>query len=137
VNVVATPFRPPTNRDLAQGAVVWRYVRAASQGPAMEYTFEESREHPKPDVGYPRYSFLKAPGDSEGRLFLCGVTCNLRDEKEIIPMTMRMTYFVPIPPGSKVKVYDQKTGKEKYNTITKSGSGWEMTTQTSEPPATH
>ena len=136
-NVVASLFRPPTNRDTAQGGTVWRYVGATSHGSASECTFEESRENPKPDVSYPKYTFLKAPGDSDGRLFLCGVTANLRDDAGIIPISVRLTYLVPVPAGSKIQVFDKDTGKEKLNTITKSDSGWEITTQTSEPPAAH
>ena len=136
-NVVASLFRPPTNRDTAQGDTVWRYVGATSHGPTSEYTFEETRENPKPDVSYPKYTFLKAPGDSDGRLFLCGVTANLRDNAGIIPISVRLTYLVPVPAGSKMQVFDKDTGKEKLNTITKSDSGFEITTQTSEPPAAH
>ncbi len=136
-NVVASLFRPPTNRDAAQGGTVWRYVGATSHGSASEYTFEEGREVPKPDVTYPKYTFLKALGDSDGRLFLCGVTANLRDDAGIIPVSVRLTYLVPVPTGSKIQVFDKDTGKEKLNTITKSDSGFEITTQTSEPPVAH
>jgi hypothetical protein len=137
VNVVASLFQPPTNRDSAQGGTVWRYVGAAPHGTGTDYTFEESREHPKGDVNYPRYTFLKAPGDTEGRLFLCGVTANLRDDAGIIPVSVHLNYLVPVAAGTKVQVYDEDTGKEKLNTITGPDSGWEITNQTSEPPAAH
>ena len=137
VNVVASLLQPPTHKDSAQGGTVWRYVGSAPHGSAMDYTFEESREHPKPDVIYPKYTFLKAQGDTDGRLFLCGVTANLRDDAGIIPISVRMTYLVPVAAGTKVQVYDKDTGKEKLNTITGSDSGWEITTQSSEPPASH
>jgi hypothetical protein len=132
VNVVASLFRPPTNRDAAQGGTVWRHV-----GSAADYTFEESREHPKPNAGYPRYTFLKAVGDTDGRLFLRGVTAILRDDAGTIPVSMHMTYYVPVPAGAKIQVFDKDTGKEKLNTITGPNSGFEITTQTSEPPAAH
>jgi hypothetical protein len=136
-NVVASLFRPPTNQDTTQGGTVWRYVGSKPRDSATEYTFEESRQNPKPDVSYPRYTFLKAPGDSDGRLFLCGVTANLRDDAGIIPISVQLTYFIPIPAGSKIQVFDKDTGKEKLNTIIKSDSGFEVTTQTSEPPSAH
>jgi hypothetical protein len=137
VNVVAVPFRPPTNHDTAQGATVWRAAGSAPHGTVNEYTFQESREHPKPGVDYPKYTFMKAPDDTDGRLFLCGVTANLRDDAGIIPVTMRMAYLIPVPAGSKVQVFDKDTGKEKLNTTTGPGSGWEIESQTSEQPASH
>jgi hypothetical protein len=136
-NMVAVPFRPPTNHDKAQGGTVWREAGSAPHGSVIEYTFQESREHPKPDVEYPRYTFLKAPGDTDGRLFLCGVTANLRDDAGIIPVSMRLAYFVPVPAGTKVQVFDKDTGKEKLSTTTGPDSGWEIESQTSEPPASH
>jgi hypothetical protein len=44
-----------------------------------------------------------------------------------------MIYLIPLPPGSKVEVFDKDTGKKKYQTITGNDSGWEMTTQQSAP----
>ena len=137
VNVVTASFGPGTNRDKTQGGTIWRYVGATPRGSITEYSFEESREHPKPDVFYPRYIFMKAPGDTDGRLFLCGVTANLRDDKSIIPLSMHMSYLVPVPAGTKVHVYDKATGKEKLNTITGPNSGWEIETKASEPPSSH
>lgn len=135
VNVVAVPFRAPTSKDTAQGGTVWREAGSATHGSATKYTFQESRVHPKPDVSYPKYTFLKAPGDTDGRLFLCGVTANLRDDAGIIPVSMRMAYLVPVPAGTKVQVFDKGTGKEKLNTTTGPDSGWEIESQASEPPA--
>lgn len=137
VNVVAVPFRPPTNKDSAQGGTVWRDAGSAAHGSVTEYTFLESREHPKPDVTYPKYTFLKALGDTDGRLFLCGVTAHLRDDAGIIPVSIRMAYLVPVPAGTKVQVFDKDTGKEKLNTTTGPDSGWEIESQTSEPPVGH
>jgi hypothetical protein len=137
VNVVAVPFHSPTNKDSAQGGTVWREAGSAPHGSAIEYTFQESREHPKPDVNYPKYTFLKALGDADGRLFLCGVTANLRDDAGIIPVSMRMAYLVPVPAGTKVQVFDKDTGKEKLNTTTGPDSGWELESHTSKPPAGH
>ena len=133
-SVAACPFFLPTNRDATQGGTVWRYVGNAAHATASEETFAESRERPKPDVEYPKFTFLKAPGDNNGRLFLCGFTANLRDEKNFIPVQLRLTYLVPIPAGSNIQIFDKDTGKEKLNTVIKPDSGFEIATQTSEPP---
>jgi hypothetical protein len=135
VEIMGVPFLPGTNKDSTQGGTVWRYVSQDKAGKLTRFTFAESREHPIPGRLYPQYTFMKAPGDLDGRLFLCGMKANVRLDAGLMPVTLKMTYLVPIPAGSKVQVFDQVTGKEKVNTVVGADSGWEITTERSEPPA--
>ena len=112
-NIVATPFRPPTYCDKTQGGTVWRFLNSTSQGSKTYYTFEESREHPKTGMQYPQYTFMKAPHDADGRLFLCNVAANLRDGVNLLPVNIHLVYLVSIPAGSRIEVYDQNTHQKK------------------------
>jgi hypothetical protein len=136
VMVVGACFGPATGHDKAQGGTVWKSIGSKKHDSITTYSFEKGREHPKPNVTYPIYTFMKAPGDKDGRLFLCSFSANLRDENGIVPVSMRMTYLIPVPPGTKLQVFDKDTGKEKLSTTTGADSGWEISTKASEPPST-
>ena len=77
---------------------------------------------------------MKAANDTDGKLFLCGRTGQLRSGDQYIPLAVHLIYLIPIQPGTKVEVFDQVTKKKKYQTITTKDSGWEITTPQSAPP---
>ena len=132
-NIVAVPFLPPTNQDKTQGAMVWRFFGKTPHEAASELNFEMSREHPHANVDYPKFSFLKAPGDRDGRLFLCGFAGYLKDSVQRVAVAMRFAFYVPVPAGTQVQVFDKVTHREEYHTVVGPDSGWEITAQSSDP----
>ncbi len=46
-----------------------------------------------------------------------------------------MTYYVPIPAGGRMEVFDKETGRKKFDQVLGKNSGWEITTQQSAPPS--
>jgi hypothetical protein len=136
VNVVNVMFAPSADLDPSQGAPVWKFVRQekAKDNVFIYCTYERSREHPHVNGVYPQYTFMKAAHDVDGRLFLRMFSGQLRSGDDRIPVTIRMTYLVPIPAGGRVEVFDKDTGRKKLDKVLGKNSGWEMTTQQSEPP---
>lgn len=125
----------PQNLDQAQGRNLWKFVSKSSKSGVDYYTYERSREHPHPGGIYPRFTFMKAAHDADGKLFCVQATGQLRSGTDRIPFVIDLIYLYPIPAGTQVKVFDQATKKEKYHTVADKDSGWEITAQQSTPPA--
>ena len=136
VNVVNVMFAPSVDYDATQGAPVWKFIRQekSKDGVFTYYTYERSREHPRPNGPYPQYTFMKAAHDVDGRLFLRMFSAQLRSGDDRIPVLLRMTYLVPIAAGGRMEVFDKDTGRKKFDQVLGKDSGWEITTQQSEPP---
>ncbi len=135
VDVVGTLFAKTMNLDATQGATVWKFIEQSKDKTFTYFTYEKSREHPNPGGAYPRFTFKKAKNDTDGQLFLSRMTAQLRSGEKRIPVTIELDYLVPLAAGTKVEVFDQVTGKKKYQTVTGPNSGWEMTSPQSNPPA--
>jgi hypothetical protein len=125
----------PQNLDPTQGRNIWKFVSKSSKNGTDYYTYERSREHPHPGGVYPRFTFMKAAHDADGKLFCVQATGQLRSGADRIPFVIDLAYLYPIPAGTLVKVFDQATKKEKYHTVTDKDSSWEITAQQSTPPA--
>lgn len=133
-NVADAQLAKPKDHDASQGAAVWKFIGQTKDKTFTYYTYERSREHPRPGGVYPHFTFMKAAPDTDGRLFLCRTTAQLRSGDRLIPVTVRMDYLIPLPPGTKVVVTDHVTGKKTDHTVTGKDSGWEITTPQSAPP---
>jgi hypothetical protein len=134
-DVVSTPFAKTLNLDATQGATVWKFIEQSKDKTFTYYTYEKTREHPHLDGAYPRFTFKKAKNDTDGQLFLSRMTAQLRSGEKRIPVTIEMNYYVPLSPGTRVEVFDQVTGKKKYQTVTGPNSGWEIASPQSKPPS--
>ena len=136
VNVANVVLAPSVDHDASEGGPVWRFIRQekSKDNVFTYYTYERSREHPYPDGAYPQYTFMKAAHDVDGRLFLRMFFGQLRDGDNRIPVTIRMTYYAPIPAGGRMEVFDKETGRKKFDQVLGKNSGWEITTQQSAPP---
>jgi hypothetical protein len=128
-------LQKPQNLDQSQGRNVWKFVGKTSSNGVDYYTYERSREHPHPDGIYPRFTFMKAVHDVDGKLFCVQATGQLRSGTDRVPFVINLVYLYPIPAGTQVNVFDQVTKKEKYHTVTDKDSSWEITSQQSAPPS--
>jgi hypothetical protein len=136
VEVVNAELAKPEDHDSSQGNAVWKFIRQEKKNDLTSYTYERTREHPRPNGVYPQYTFMKAANDIDGQLFMTGTAGQLRSGDQRIPVSLRMIYLVPLPIGSKLEIFDKDTGKKKLQTtITSKDSGYEITTQQSAPPA--
>jgi len=134
-DVTKAALDPGVSMDTSQGGVVWKYIGQTQDKNFTYYTYERSREHPRPGGNYPRYTVMKAAHDTDGQLFVSKMTADLRSGDARIPVTIGMIYLIPLPAGTKVEVFDQHTGKKKLSEVTGKDSGWEITTPQSAPPA--
>ena len=66
VTVTEAPLEKSVPRDPSQGGTVWRLVDTRKEADLVWFTYEESREKPRPDGVYPRYTFVKYKGDKDG-----------------------------------------------------------------------
>ena len=116
VSAANAMLEPPVHHALSQGGTVWKYIgeKDDDKSKIIEYTYERSREHPRPDGVYPQYTFVKYPGDTDGNLFIAKSTGQMKSEDgHSIPVLITYTYLVPLPPGATVKYYHD--GKEVYH----------------------
>ena len=127
-------FEKPLNLDKSQGKNVWNFVAKNSKNGVDFFTNERSREHPHPGGIYPRFTFMKAAHDTDGKLFCVQATGQLRSGTDRVPFVTDFVYLYPIPAGTQVKVFDHATKEEKYHTVTDNDSSWEITAQQSAPP---
>jgi len=127
-------FEKPHNYDASQGKSVWTFIAKTPKNGIDFYTYERSREHPHPGGIYPRFTFMKAPHDTDGKLFCVQATGQLRSGTDRVPFVVDVTYLYPIAPGTKVKILDPVTKQEKTRTVTAQDAGWEVTAQQSTPP---
>jgi len=112
-SVIRATFAKPENHDATQGASVWKFIREENVGDRRFYTYELSREKPKPEALYPRFIFLKTGEDTDGSLLLMQTELNLRSEDgALIHCTAEFDYLFPVPEGTSITVkgkqYDSK-----------------------------
>ncbi len=133
-SVVTAQLAKPEDLDSTQGGPVWKFIAQTQEKNCTYYTYERSREHPRPGGVYPRFTFMKAAADTDGKLFLCMATGQMRQDNRRIPFVVHLAYLVPLPAGAKVTVTDPATGQQKLQTVVGDNSGWEISSQQSTPP---
>ena len=81
-------FLEPKIHDTTQGAMVWRLVDKDEEPGSIAYTYEQSRERPRSDGIYPRYTFIRREGDKDGKLMLSTLTGQLFLGEKLTPYTI-------------------------------------------------
>ena len=88
-----SPFDPPHPRDKTQGENVWKFVDHTGGDGWESFTYERTREHPRPDGVYPKFTFVKHPSDEDGKLMLGDFSAQLTGtEGKQIPISIRYGY---------------------------------------------
>ncbi len=101
--IVEMTFAKRTSHDPSQGGFVWKAINTEAQTKYTLYQMELSREHPRPEGVYPRYTFIKYPDDVDGKLLLVEVESNIRsDTLGLFPVVIHFDYCFPLPAGTKV-----------------------------------
>lgn len=96
-----TVFAKPETNDPNQGGFVWRMIERQQEGSCEYFTYERTREHPRPGV-YSRFTFGKYQSSKDGKLTLYRFGGRLRDGDKSLPLNIRFDYMIPLPPGTKV-----------------------------------
>jgi len=91
--IIRLPFAPNVTHDKRQGAFIWKKVAQTTATNCSLFTYELSREHPRPDGVYPRCTFIKYQGDTDGKLLMVGSEANLiNDTGKLFPVTVLYKY---------------------------------------------
>ncbi len=98
--VAEVAFTEPETHDASQGGFVWRFIDKGQEGDIETYTYEQSREHPRPTGVYPRYTFVKYKNDTDGKLLLYRFTGQLRSGNDVIPIRIQYGLMVIMPANS-------------------------------------
>ncbi len=99
-SVAESPLAPSVSQDCSQGQAVWKLVGQAARAGHELFTYERSRERPRPDGVYPRYTFLKYPDDPDGQLLLEHFSAQLRSGGKLIPVEIQFDFMFQLPAGS-------------------------------------
>ncbi|HWB59956.1 MAG TPA: hypothetical protein VG733_10710 [Chthoniobacteraceae bacterium] len=110
--IVELAFAEPHPSDMSQGATVWRFIGKDEEAGFLDFTYERSREKPRKDGAYPRFSFIKREGDKDGHLILSSATGQLTMGEKLTPFEIDFDYApdaVPkpqpeelLPPAKKI-----------------------------------
>ena len=102
--IAELPFMPTEQHDESQGAVVWKLIKHVSEKDYEFYTYEESRERPRPNRLYPRFRFIKYKDDSDGNLVLEHFSGNLTADDKLLPVEIGYESLILLPSDTVIKV---------------------------------
>ncbi len=100
VSAAEIPMGPTTARDKSQGSTVWRFIEQTKENDVEFFTYEMSRETPKADGIYPKYTFIKYPKDEDGKLLLYRFAAQVRSGEKLIPIEIQYGLMIILPAGS-------------------------------------
>ncbi len=97
ISIIGATFEEPNLTDTTQGGIAWKFISKSNNKTFTYYTYERSREYPKSNGIYPRYTFMKSSKDTDGKLLLCQTTAQLRSDGNLIPVIIRFDYLFEAP----------------------------------------
>jgi len=99
-SMAESPLGQAVTHDNSQGKTVWKLVAKKKKVDFELYTYERSREKPKTNGVYPRYTFIKYKNDKDGQLLLEHFSAQMRSEGKLIPVEIEFGFMILMPPGS-------------------------------------
>jgi hypothetical protein len=111
-DVAEVAFSEPVTHDASQGGFVWQFIDKGQESDIETYTYEQSREHPRPNGVYPRYTFVKYKNDTDGKLLLYRFTGQLRSGNEVIPIRIQYGLMI-IMPADSIKIVEPEKSRKK------------------------
>ena len=90
--IAESVFKPFVDKDSTQGGAVWRLVGEDRRSGVRTFIYERSREKPREDGVYPRFTFLKTSANVDGRLLLQRFTGQLFMGTEVVPFEIEFEY---------------------------------------------
>ena len=111
-DVAEVAFTKPETHDATQGGFVWRFIENGQESDIQTYTYEQSREHPRPSGVYPHYTFVKYKNDTDGKLLLYRFAGQLRSSDGVIPIHIQYGLMV-IMPANSIKIVEPEKSKNK------------------------
>ncbi len=104
VSIAELPFMPTEQHDKSQGAVVWKLIKHVPEKDYEFYTYEESRERPRPNAFYPRFRFIKYKDDLDGKLVLEHFSGNLIGDGKLLPVEIGYESLILLPRDTVIKI---------------------------------
>lgn len=99
-DVAEVALTEPETHDASQGGFVWKFIEKGEEGDIETYTYEQSREHPRPTGVYPRYTFVKYKNDTDGQLLLYRFAGQLRSGESVTPIRIQYGLMILLPKGT-------------------------------------
>lgn len=112
-DVAEVALMEPETRDASQGGFVWKFIEKGEEGDIETYTYEQSREHPRPNGIYPRYTFVKYKNDTDGKLLLYRFAGQLRTGDNVTPIRIQYGLMVLLPKGTIIETVTPPPKKKK------------------------
>ena len=101
-SVATLPLNEPTSNDRTQGGFVWKFIGEAPGNNCRMFTYEQSRENPRPNGVYPRFTFIKYKNDPDGKLLLMTFQGQFNMFGQTCPVSVRYDMMIPIKANIKV-----------------------------------
>jgi len=108
--IAEVPLAEPEDRDKTQGGPVWKFIDKTQENDIETFTYERSREKPRPDGVYPRYTFIKYKNDTDGKLLLYRFAGQLRTGDDVTPLQIQFGLMIILPANT---VIEEVTPKKK------------------------
>jgi hypothetical protein len=108
VQLAEAALAEPDLRDKGQGGSVWKLIDQTEENNVQTFSYERTRERPKPDGVYPRYSFVKYKDDVDGKLMLNRFVGQLRAGKEVVTLDAKFGVIIILPASAAAQGEPQK-----------------------------
>ncbi len=96
-SLVEQVMEKSVHRDQSQGGTVWKLLKANTKSDPQQFTYEESRQKPRPNGFYPRYTFMKYKRDKDGKLLLWRFDGQFHLKGSTVPTKIQFDYLFIIP----------------------------------------
>ena len=98
--IAELPLQEGEGLDKTQGGTVWKLANRTKRETSEYFTYEKSRERPRIDGYYPRYTFVKFKDAADGKLLRSHYSGQLRACSRLVPIEARYDLLIQLPPGS-------------------------------------
>ncbi|MEP6672171.1 MAG: hypothetical protein ABJF10_23615 [Chthoniobacter sp.] len=110
--IAEVPLAEPEDRDKTQGGPVWKLIDKTQENDIETFTYERSREKPRPDGVYPRFTFIKYKSDTDGKLLLYRFAGQLRMGDDVTPLQIQFGLMILLPATTVIEeVHPKKKSK--------------------------
>ena len=96
LHVALSFLEKPETHDASQGGFVWKFIDRSAEADLEYFTYERTREHPRPTGVYPRYTFIRYKKDKDGELLLNRTKSQFVDGEHVIPVEIKFDYMFPV-----------------------------------------
>jgi len=111
--IAELPLAEPKDHDMTQGGPVWKFIEKTVENDIETFTYERSREKPRPGGVYPRFTFVKYKNDTDGKLLLYRFAGQLRNGNDVTPLQIQLGLMIIMPANTVIDVVPPPKKKAK------------------------